>query len=328
MRCRTAITVHHLRHRTNAARLLKIIHFTLCIYKMPYMCYNKTVNKNFGGNLMSYLIQYSTLASKYDGPFGGGHPWISAGMGYLIATDEGRLIAIDGGHPADTEAFIALIEENSKDCTVDTWIITHPHIDHYSVFFNAATRYSDRVKINKVVYRFPPDFKDSEGNGIEDVVSDMEEALRVSGADHVTPTADDELYVGSSRIKFYFTPEDTSHIKGKNPLSLIFSVTVGKSRMMFTGDTWTEMLDSVLKKYGSELKSDFLQLPHHGLCDTGHDGFYKVVSPDTVLIPTSTAGYNAMNREEYAHATGDNKAVEAAASRVYKSFEGTVKIEL
>ena len=276
---------------------------------------------------MAHLIQYSTLASKYDGPFGGGHPWISAGMGYLIVTDTG-LIAIDGGHPADAETFLALIEENSPTLTVDTWIVTHPHIDHFSVFSEIATKYSDRIKIKNVIYYFPRDFIDSEGNGITDVVEIMDEAITASGVNYVKPVEGEKLCVCNADIKFYFVPVDHSKIKGKNPLSLIFSVTVGQTKMMFTGDTWTDNLDYVLKKYTDELKSDFLQLPHHGLCDTGHDGFYKVVSPETVLIPTSKAGYYAMKREEYAHATGDNKAVEAAASRVYRSFEGTVKIDL
>ncbi|MBR6808505.1 MAG: MBL fold metallo-hydrolase [Clostridia bacterium] len=276
---------------------------------------------------MSKLIQYSTIASKYDGPFGGDHPWISSGMGYIITTDSGETIAIDGGHPDDAEGFLNLIKEHSPTSIVDLWIITHPHIDHYSAFHEIATKYYEAVNIKKVCYLFPPEFVDGAGSGITDVIEKMDEAISVSGITYVEPREDEILNVGSAEIKFYFTPADFSFVYGKNPLSLIFSVTVGKTKTIFTGDTGTDIMDRVLEKYADELKCDVLQLPHHGLCDTGHSVFYKIAAPETVLIPTSKAGYFAMDREEYASAAAKTRNVEKAARRVYRSFEGTATIE-
>ena len=277
---------------------------------------------------MAHLIQYSTDASHYDGPFGGGHPWLSAGMGYLIVTDQGDVIAVDGGHPVDAEDFLALIEENSPNSTIDTWIITHPHIDHYSALRGIVMDHPDRIKIKNIVFRFPPEFKDGDGNGILDVISYMDEVLEKSGARHIIPSVGDTLNVGSAEIKFYFTPEDISFVFGKNSLSLIFSVTADGKKVMITGDSGRDILERVVKKFGDELKCDVIQLPHHGLCDTGHAEFYSAADPDTVLIPTSKGGYMAMQREEYSESGEPNRNVEASASQVYRSFEGTVKIAL
>ena len=49
---------------------------------------------------MAKLIQYSTRASQYSGAFDSEVGWAAAGMGYLIVTDGGRLIMIDGGYYA------------------------------------------------------------------------------------------------------------------------------------------------------------------------------------------------------------------------------------
>jgi len=49
---------------------------------------------------MAKLIQYSTKDSLYDGPFGEGVGWSAAGMGYILQTDNGRLIVVDGGFAA------------------------------------------------------------------------------------------------------------------------------------------------------------------------------------------------------------------------------------
>ena len=62
---------------------------------------------------MEKLIQYRTHESLYDGPFNGKVGWHAAGMGYIIVTENGKLIVIDGGCPNDAEDFLALLEENA-----------------------------------------------------------------------------------------------------------------------------------------------------------------------------------------------------------------------
>lgn len=277
---------------------------------------------------MAEIIQYSTLASHYDGPFGSGHPWLSAGMGYLILTKDSSLIAIDGGHPADAENFLGLIEETSPTATVDAWIITHPHIDHFSVICEICEKYSHRVKIKKIIFRFPDEFRSNEGEDILQEIAKMEAAVAASGAEKITPSIGDTINVGSCEIKFLFTPEDAKNIHGKNPLSLIFSVSEDGRRALFTGDAYLESLCEVWDRFNGDLKFDVLQLPHHGLCDTGHRHLYTEAAPETVLIPTSKAGYHAMLREEYADYIAKQKEVELQAKNVYKSFEGTVRFTL
>ena len=281
---------------------------------------------------MAKLIQYATKASFYDGPFGeDGVPWISAGMGYVIITDTGHLIVIDGGHDKDAEDFLSLLKDRAGGIpVVDTWIITHPHKDHYGVLYEISKRQDIResIRINEVVYRFPEEFKDGEGNNIHPAIDIMDSVITSTGAIHTVPKEGDTVKVDNISVRFLFVPDDLSLTFGPNDLSLIFMIDTKEKRLLFTGDAGRQNLRYVADRYGSEIKCDVLQLPHHGLCDTGHGRFYDAADADTVLIPTSKAGYRSMCSDRYGDAPEVNKNAEDRASFVYRSFEGTVKIDL
>ena len=50
---------------------------------------------------MEKLIQYATKASYYDGPFDSVVGWSAAGMGYIVKSENGKIIVIDGGRDED-----------------------------------------------------------------------------------------------------------------------------------------------------------------------------------------------------------------------------------
>ena len=278
------------------------------------------------------LTQYATEASFYDGPFGGGAPWLSAGMGYVILCPSGELLVVDGGHAADAEPFLKLLREVSGCETprVDTWILTHPHNDHYGALYGICSNDALRgsVYVSRLVYRFPEEFTDDEGEGIGYVFPIMDTVLAATGAEHVTPERGDAFECGGVKVEMLYVPDDCSWLDGPNQLSLIFTVTDGSAKITFTGDAGRRNLEYVLEHSGESLAGDVLQLPHHGLCDTGHRGFYEAVGADVVLIPTSAAGYKSMRSGIYGDATADNEYAESRATRVYRSFDGTAQVEL
>ncbi len=55
-------------------------------------------------------------------------------MGYLLVTEQGRMIAVDGGTEGDTRAFVELVQHFGG--YIDLWILTHPHSDHVGVFWS------------------------------------------------------------------------------------------------------------------------------------------------------------------------------------------------
>ena len=277
---------------------------------------------------MAKIIQYATEASFFDGPFGGGAPWSAAGMGYLIVADSGKLIAIDGGHEADCRAFAALIEKHGG--VVDTWILTHPHRDHYralrGICLDEGLR--SRVKVGKIVYRFPEAFRDDEGEPITYAYEHMDEIFAATGAERVIPEEGDEIRVDDLTVKILSVPSDTEPTNcSPNALSLVFTVTGKSGRVVFTGDSYENCLSHVFDKYADCLKADVLQMPHHGLCDTGHRGFYDAVGARTLLIPISKAGHRCMRSGIYGNETDLVCEMEDNAETVYLAYRGTCEIE-
>ena len=67
-------------------------------------------------------------------------------MGYIIKTDNDKIIVIDGGTSDDTENLLQKINEYTGK--VDYWFITHPHIDHAGAF--EIISQNDEIKIDNI----------------------------------------------------------------------------------------------------------------------------------------------------------------------------------
>lgn len=280
---------------------------------------------------MEKLIQYMTKASLYDGRFDSEVGWAAAGMGYVIVTENGRLIVVDGGNAGDGEDFFALLAANSEgDPVVETWIMTHPHSDHYGALLDICRKpeLASRLTVKELVYHFPADFRDRRGGGIDYVYPHFEKIHSVTGAEHHLPAVDEKQTVDGMTVHYLYTPTDVTILDNPNQLSLIFTVQGGGKKILFTGDAYHRTMQIAVWRYGSGLKADILQLPHHGLCDTGNMDFYKKADAKTVLIPISVAGDRTMRSDMYGDSPAVNRWAEDNADTVHKAFEGTVEILL
>lgn len=278
---------------------------------------------------MAKLIQYCTHASHYDGAFDSKVGWAAAGMGYLIVTDSGRLIVIDGGFAEDVPDLLALMREHTgtQTPTVDLWIITHPHGDHYFALRELA-KTPEAVSVKTLMYHFPAEFRDRNGNGCLGAIRDMEQIAAAFGAEVKLPLVDEHIDAGGLDLHVLYTPTDCSILNNPNQLSLIFTVQGPQKKLMITGDAYSRNMQIAVWRYDKALKADILQLPHHGLCDTGNMDFYRRVDAKTVLIPISVAGARTMASDMYGDSPKINRFAEENAETVHRAFEGTVTIEM
>lgn len=280
---------------------------------------------------MEKLIQYATKASFYDGPFGGGAGWIAAGMGYLIVTENGRLIAVDGGNTEDAADFCELITKYSPDGEVDLWLLTHPHTDHFGVLSGIAgnEELSSRIKVKKLVSLFgtEADMPSDETEAARRVIALDAHAsiLARLGCCHAEVSEGNTYTVDSAKLRIIALPKDLSRA---NASSMIFSVSTNGKKVLFTGDCTTDRLKDAFDRYKSELKSDVLQIPHHGLCDTGHIPFYEAVGADTLLVPICKSGEESMKSGYYGDAIEPQLYAEKLANKIHRAYEGTVEITL
>lgn len=276
---------------------------------------------------MGTLIQLCTEASRKDECFTKG-VWPAAGMGYVFVTDSGRLLVIDGGETErDAETLVSLLEEKSDGHpTVDLWIISHAHGDHYGALEIVAKTPAlrERLTVSKICActDIPVSFPENDQARIAAIPG-------LLGCTQVTPHAGDVLTVDNLEIRMLYTWEDDpklADVTSFNRLSLIFTVTGPEHRMMVIGDS-TSTGPSVVRDRTDPtlLKSDFLQLAHHGL-DGGNIGFYRLVDPITVLIPCSLGGAKFIKAPE----TGcnyNNRYIQERALNVICACMGNTETE-
>ena len=276
---------------------------------------------------MGNLIQLCTEASRKDEPFTKGS-WPAAGMGYVFVTDGGRLLVIDGGETeGDAEMLVSLLEKKyGAHPVVDLWILTHSHLDHYGALEIIAKTPSlrERLTVSRLCActDIPVSFPESDQARIAAIPG-------LLGCELVTPHAGDVLTVDDLTVRILYTWENDPKLadaKSFNRLSLIFTVTGVAHRAMFVGDS-TPTGPTVVRDSTDPalLKSDFLQLAHHGL-DGGNIGFYRLVDPITVLIPCSLGGAKFIKAPE----TGcnyNNRYIQERALNVICACMGSIEME-
>ncbi len=276
---------------------------------------------------MDKIIQFATKASFFDGPFGGGAPWIAAGMGYVILA--GALTVIDGGAPEDAEALLALLErESGGTAKVDTWILTHPHVDHYGALCGICgdEALSQRLTVDRIVCLFDESLlPEEERHFALDGKAALDIALSATGAAHLVPEENMTLTCGETSIKVLYVPTHEDQPRGPNDMSLILKVKTPSLEAVFTGDAKRDSLEKTLERHRHELKSDAVQLPHHGLCDSGHEGFYEAVGAKIVMIPACVSGEARMT--DGTHGITPAHYAKAIAERVYYAYNGNTEIK-
>lgn len=277
---------------------------------------------------MGTLTQLCTEASRRDECFTKGF-WPSAGMGYVFSSDDGGLLVIDGGETEkDAEALVSLLERlaGGKKPEVGLWLITHSHRDHYGALRNIAhsPALSARVRVRRLCCctDIPVSFPEYDQEQVKELPT-------LLGCERIVPHAGDVLDSGDLTVRILYTWEndpELSAAKSFNRLSMIFTVANSSHRAMFVGDS-TPVGPSFVRKNvpPEQLRSDFLQLAHHGL-DGGDMEFYRAVAPQTVLIPCSLGGAKFIKAPETA-CNYNNRYMQDRALSVICACMGQVTME-
>ncbi len=229
------------------------------------------------------------------------------GMGYIFRLEDGSFILIDGGF--NTAYNINLIWDTLNELSADykpdkitiaAWIITHAHGDHYNAFKGFMKTYGHQVQLNYMIY----DLTSSKVN------RDLDKATSSTSATDSTTNVkilaetyakDGKLILArpgqimkfaNAEIEVFFTDELIlgESIDTLNTVSLHLRFTIAGQTFMFAGDSYTTVTDMVVRLYGKELASDFVQVIHHGTTG-GTVAYYKCVDPIVVLWPLGEYDY-------------------------------------
>ena len=76
---------------------------------------------------------------------------------FVVTTEDGGIIVVDGGYRSDAENLIAYLKQVSGQEIphVDAWFHTHAHGDHIEAFNEIVENHADRLTVEKIYYNFP-----------------------------------------------------------------------------------------------------------------------------------------------------------------------------
>jgi len=232
------------------------------------------------------------------------------GLSDVIRLPDGRLIIIDGAnvYEQDVDNLFARLKTDSpfEKPVIAAWIMTHPHSDHYFCFFPFMGKYAQEVVIEKMLYNFPHHgdlahypklemevksfarWSGKEGITAAEVLRMFWEMVADLKIPVYTPHTGQRYQIGDAKLQFFATIDDTvHHCQNINATSLMFSMELAGQKLFFGGDG--SCSDARLaERYGSELKSDILQVPHHGFgCGTAQGEMlaYRQIAAPVCLLP-------------------------------------------
>ena len=185
-------------------------------------------------------------------------------MFYTMQDNKGHLIVVDGGWVTDADYVRQVIKVLGN--RVDAWVITHPHSDHAGAF-TEIYKNPGKMKIKKVyaVDMAPPELCLS--NAPWDETAVYEEWLKLTIPQLTYVHAGDTFEVEGLAFEVFNAYDDYVDELSNDLLndgSMMFKVTAEKESMLFCADVGDDVSDYLLETYGDALKSDYIQMGHHG----------------------------------------------------------------
>lgn len=204
-------------------------------------------------------------------------------MGYVIQSD-GSIIVMDGGTAGDADFLLHLLQRiGGPRPRVDTWFITHPHSDHVGAFLSLMRSRPDALDVGRVCLHYPPRELLARGEPGALPCWDGYEALRPALGDREHVLREGEvLSIGQTEWEILQVPDAVTVRNTSNNASVALRMRAEGLSVLFLGDLGVEGGERLLKRWGMQLKSDMVQMAHHGQSAVRMD-VYEAIRPEVCL---------------------------------------------
>ncbi|MCR5689197.1 MAG: TIM barrel protein [Clostridiales bacterium] len=216
------------------------------------------------------------------------------GDSFIITTEDGKVIVIDGGYKKETDYFVEYLKAVTGQSKphIDAWFLSHAHADHCCVFLEVVENRSDEVSFDKVYANFPEDpafYADIDEEACE-VVGNYNRLKPLFEGKYESLAEGGVFSVGAAEFKVFYVFDGV--MRNCNENSTIMRMDLGGTSVMWTGDAGTNAGNYVVGKYGGtgEHDCDYCNMSHHG--QGGADkNFYEAVSPELCMWPSPSWVY-------------------------------------
>ena len=219
------------------------------------------------------------------------------GMCYIIQLEDGRFIIVDGGHEAvgDSKHLLDKLNELNANTgrekpVIAAWLFTHLHSDHVYAFREFSSYYGKKVVLESIMLNNPEKTISAETNHSSVYYTEMRKYLTYYSKepDMFIPQTGEVMSMSGATIEILYTQHDYYPTKFMvyNDAGLVFRVTVNGQSVLFLGDIQTTGALKLNKMYHTALKSDMVQMAHHGFDNGASKETYTLISPAIAFWPS------------------------------------------
>ena len=240
---------------------------------------------------------YSTDASEFSVPCIAAIPQPKSGLGYIFRIPDGRYIILDGGYKGDDRVYNALRElAGDGKIVIAAWFISHPHDDHYKGLIDYAKNHGKDtdITVERVIHNYALHEMynidgsaglDESGKSVQELYDVMETYM--PDVPVLKAHTGQTIKFGSTSIEILYTIEDLipSNITNINDSSMVFRLNIFDQSIMLLTDTCYASGPILNKLWGSYLKSDIVQMAHHGMWPSVEE-IYHSIAAEVILVPT------------------------------------------
>lgn len=227
----------------------------------------------------------------------------SNGLCMAFVLPNGKFILVDGGFTVSETDYLynrlKALAPDPSNIVIAGWFLTHAHSDHTPAFNDFVTRHHDDITIEQVILNFATEdqYDLKETGTTETKVRDI---LAILDNTQIIKAHTGQVfhYPGAS-VEMLFTFDDyrPKALPYVNATSLVFRVSLGGQTTMVLGDASEHITPMICKMYGAYLKSDIVQVSHHGY-DGGTTELYNRIGAHTALWPSGQTVYEKQNYRE------------------------------
>ena len=258
---------------------------------------------------------------------------IDCGMCLLLQCPDHSFFVVDSGHYFqfnDNDRLHKFMRERTpagQKIVINGWLITHSHTDHVAKLMDFLRYNCDDVVIEGFYWNLIDDDYDlpcwdREERAFNTILRQM--LNRLTDIPKYKLQAGQRFYIRNLCFDVLCTHEDVypQKIEDFNDSSVVVSVEVDGCRILIPGDASAKESAVLEARYGEALKSDIVQIAHHG-----HHGLsenaYRLIDADLCVFPITEIKF----WEEHPRIAANRTAI-ALANEYYISSNGTVCVPL
>lgn len=226
------------------------------------------------------------------------------GMGYFVQLADGSFIVFDGAYSDQSRRLVKAMKElcpAGQKPVVRAWVLSHSHDDHWPTFSQIAKRQASEITVEYVIFSpIDPEIAVSE-NGDTYFNTDVHADIAKFGAKTVYAHTGMEFTFCNLKMEVLLSSDDiykdnVSHGAWFfNNSSTVVRLYDESYSFLVMGDIGKVGAELMMGVYGDYLKSDMIQIAHHGVEDVPLE-FYEVAKGSILFYPCSQWLYDQTDR--------------------------------